>query len=594
MTHLFRTLTWSVCFLFPLGLTTVSAQDQSSQPPAPPTAPARDLSTSELQIYRDYERFEKSLFDVAEQLRRKDPERAELLYRARSQSQEQNILSQMQTISELLRSTSATGATVDPQFGPAADHQKEVLTRMKAVLRLLQSQDERERVTAEIARIQELLKDTNKIIARQKDVRADTQRSKEPQKSRDAQQRVADEAKKLSQKIEQQDEDRTQSEQPPSSPSATPENQNSPERPSDPSDSPQDSNKSDSSESQNKKSDSKSGDPQKGQKSGEQKSGDQKPSDQQGQSSPEQSQPGQQQQGQKQDQQQKGADQQKKPQQSPPEDSRKTPGREQLEQAREEMQQAIEKLEKQEKEQAVENQDQAVNRLEELKAQLEEILRQLREDERESYLTMLEARFQNMLKRQQHINTETVRIDKIEAGSRSQQNFASQADTLRKEQDDNALEAAKALHLLKEEGSSVAFPEAVQQMHQNMLLVVSRLSRQETGSTTQVVEQLIADTLNEMIAALRDELQKQQEQKQQGQQGGQGEPQDPTLVNQIAELKLIRSLQNQINVLTQQIGTEVVTDSGRTPEQLHLLQDLRVRQERLQEATYDLSVGRNQ
>lgn len=592
-----RTLCCSLCLLFPLTLPLALAQEQPQpQKSSAPEAAPRDLSVNEQQIFRDYERFEKSLFDVAEQMRRKDPERAQFLYRARSQSQEQNILSEMQTIAELLRIKNASGSQVEPQYGPAADRQKEVLIRMKAVLRLLQSQDERERVAAEIARIQELLKETNKIIARQKDVRADTQRSKEPGKNRDAQQRVADEAKKLSDKIDEQDKEKDQSDQPPSSP-----DQNSKDpsgKSKDPSGKPEkpDSGKSNPSESQDQKSDGKSS---------PQQSGDQKQSGQQGdqkQSGEKQSgemPPGQQgspkQSGEPQQGDQKPQNGQDRKEASPPtpNDSRKTPGREQLEQAREEMQQAIEKLEEQQKDQAVENQDQAVNRLEELKAQLEEILRQLREDERESYLTMLEARFQNMLKRQQHINTETIRINKIDAASRSQQNFASQADTLRKEQDDNALEAQKALHLLKEEGSSVAFPEAVQQMHQNMLLVVSRLSRQETGPTTQVVEKLIVDTLDEMIAALRQELQKQQEQKQ-GQQGGQGQPQDPTLVNQIAELKLIRSLQNQINVLTRQLGAEVASETDRTSDQLQLIQDLRARQERLQDATYDLSVGRNQ
>ncbi|WP_437227610.1 hypothetical protein SH661x_000463 [Planctomicrobium sp. SH661] len=568
----------------------VFAQD-SEAPAAKPAAPARDLSATELQLLRDYERFEKSLFDVGEQLRRKDPERAELLYRARTQSQEQNILAEMQTIAELLRSKSPTGAPVDPQFGPAADREKEVLARMKSVLRLLQSQDERERVAAEIARIQELLKDTNRIIARQKDVRADTQRSKDTGKNQEAQERVADEARKLSEKIDKQDAERQAKDasQKPTDGKQAPTDQK-PEQGQDskegddskegksPSEKPSsgDSKPSEKPGENQPKDQKDSGDPSEGESQGEPQSG--KP--EQGEKSPGNPSP-----------QQPSEDSESK-QASP--DSQKTPGREQLEQARREMQQAIEKLQQKQKEKAVEDQDEAVNRLEELKAQLEEILRQLREDERESYLTMLEARFQNMLRRQQHVNSETIRLDRIEVADRGQQNYASQSDNIRKEQEDNALEAEKSLHLLKEEGSSVAFPEAVQQMHQNMLLVAARLSRQETGQTTQVVEKMIVDTLEEMIAALRQELQKKQEEQQQGPQGGQGQPQEPGLINQLAELKLIRSLQNQINVLTRQIGTEVVNGAQSTPDQLQLIQDLKVRQERIQEATYDLSVGRNQ
>lgn len=575
MSHLFKSLL--LCLSVCLGLV-VAVPNQGFAQSTTPAAPAGpDLSITEQQLLRDYERFEKSLFDVGEQLRRKDPERAELLYRARSQSQEQNILAEMQTIAELLRIQNASGTPMEPQYGPAADRQKEVLVRMKNVLRLLQSQDERERVAAEIARIQELLKETNKIIARQKDVRADTQRSKEPGRQQEAQERVADEARKLSEKIAEQDAERQESEL----------GQKVEDGKSVDGQDSKPSQDSDSSENQPPSSPS----PMPGEKKGEgQKPGDQSQSPQQPGTPSENSPPGESPSGEPAPP-QPG---EKSSPQPPTPDSQKTPGREQLEQARQKMQQAIEKLEQQEKEKAIDEQDQAVNRLEELKAQLEEILRQLREDERESYLTMLEARFQNMHKRQQHVNTETIRLDQIKVADRGQQNYASQTDNIRKEQEDNALEAEKSLHLLKEEGSSVAFPEAVQQMHQNMLLVAARLSRQDTAQTTQVVEKMILDTLDEMIAALRQELQKKQEEKQQGPQGGQGQPAEPGLINQLAELKLIRSLQNQINVLTRQIGADVANGAASTPDQQQLIQDLQARQERIQAATYDLSVGRNQ
>jgi hypothetical protein len=549
--------------------------------PASKPAPGIDLSGSQQQIFRDYERFEKSLFDVAEQVRRKDPERAELLYRARSQSQEQNILSEMETVSELLRARDAAGTAVSPQFGPAVDRQKEVLARLEGMLRLLQSLDERERISAEIARIQELLKDTNHLIARQKDVRAETQRGKQTSPSKEAQKRVAEEAERLEEKIGKQDQERGQqsgSEKSDGKQNAGPGDQKS-------------DGKKDPTEQPGKpRGDSKQNDDQKpGKSSSPQQEQDSQPS-----------QPGQQEQGQQsqgQQEQGKGKQSNQSPSQSqqsePQKDSQKTPGREQLEQARREMQQAIDELEKQNREKALDEQEEAVTRLEEMKAKLEEILRQLREDEKESYLTLLEARFQNMLKRQQQVNADTIRLDKVPLSDRAQQNWSTQTDKTRKAQNDNALEADKALHLLQEEGSSVAFPEAVQQMRDNMNVVVDRLSRQNTDQITQTVESMIVSTLEEMITALRQELQKKQEQ-QQGQPGQQGEPQDPALVNQLAELKLIRSLQSQINTLTRQIGTKVDADGNVDPDQVSLIRDLQRRQERIQEATYDLSVGRNQ
>jgi hypothetical protein len=228
-----------------------------------------------------------------------------------------------------------------------------------------------------------------------------------------------------------------------------------------------------------------------------------------------------------------------------------------------------------------------------LKAELEEILRQLREEEKETYLTLLEARFQNMLRRQLQINSETKRLDEIPKESRPQQSYASKTNEARKEQEDNAIDAEKALNLLREEGSSVAFPEAVEQMNKNMQVVVSRLANEDTGKTTQLVEVLIVETLEEMIDAFQKEMKKQEEQQQNGQPQQQGQPQDPALVDQIAELKMIRSLQLQVNRITQQLGTEVVDPSAVDVDQQTLIDDIAQRQKRIQEATYDLSVGRN-
>ncbi len=573
-------------------------QMSSAQTPPP------DLSASKQQVFRDYERFEKSLFDVAEQVRQKDPERAELLYRARTQSQEQNILSEMRTISELLRTQGTDGKPVAPQLGSAAERQADTIARLEAVLKVLQSLDERERLAGEIARVQDLLKDTNRIIARQKDVRAETQRGRQPDRTQDAQKKVTEDAKKLAEKIDEQDAKLNGADADTQGASSK---KKSDEKKSDSSkkeDRPEGDSSKDSSDQksdgkkpegkpENQKGEKPSGDSEKKSESGKPQQGDSKDGNsQQGdqKSAPQQGEKGEQgskEQGKKGEQgsQQKSGEQQ----------SQQTAGREQLEQARQKMQQAIEELEAKQQDQALKNQDDAVRKLEELKAQLEEILRQLREGERESYLTLLEARFQNMLRRQQHINQETARLDKIPAPDRTRQNVPSQVDNLRKDQDTNAIEAEKATRLLKDEGSSVAFPEAVEQMHQNMLVVVSRLSRQDVGGTTQMVEQLVVETLEEMIAALRKELEKKQDPQQQSSPSGQpGGQQEPSLVDQIAELKLIRSLQNQVYRLTKQIGTELDGQLPEQPDQGKLIQELRTRQERIQKATYDLSVGRNE
>ena len=58
-------------------------------------------------------------------------------------------------------------------------------------------------------------------------------------------------------------------------------------------------------------------------------------------------------------------------------------------------------------------------------------------------------------------------------------------------------------------------------------------------------------------------------------------------------LKLIRSLQMQINRLTEQYGSEFEGEQAQELEALNFLRKLSQRQERIQDATYDLSISKN-
>ncbi|MDB4743222.1 hypothetical protein OAF98_01940 [Planctomicrobium sp.] len=562
------------------------SEDSPTSPPSVGAAPASDLHNVQKQIFRDYERFEKSLFDVAEQMRRKDPEQADILYRARSKSQEENLLADMELIAELLRSSEEDGEKKSAQYGPAVDRQSEVLARMESILKLLDSLDARQRNAELIKKIEEIRKAAIRTIAGQKDTRAETLRGRDSKQLQDAQKKVQDQADDLAKKID--DLNKQQSEEKESNDSEASEQKEGEQT-------EKGSEKMDENETSEKSGETKKpeeSEQQSTEDGSEQKPGEGQPKEsKQGEQQPSDSQ--QQSQQQSQESQESPEGQQQQSQQQQQKKDEQTPGREQLDEARKQMEKAIEDLLKDQKDDAVEHQDDSIAHLEKLKAELEEILRQLREEEKETYLTLLEARFQNMLRRQLQINSETKRLDEIPKESRPQQSYASKTNEARKEQEDNAIDAEKALNLLREEGSSVAFPEAVEQMNKNMQVVVSRLANEDTGKTTQLVEVLIVETLEEMIDAFQKEMKKQEEQQQNGQPQQQGQPQDPALVDQIAELKMIRSLQLQVNRITQQLGTEVVDPSAVDVDQQTLIDDIAQRQKRIQEATYDLSVGRN-
>src|SRR5262249_35599841 len=164
---------------------------------------------------------------------------------------------------------------------------------------------------------------------------------------------------------------------------------------------------------------------------------------------------------------------------------------------------------------------------------------------------------------------------------------------LARDEDQIAVEATKAITLLHEEGTAVAFPEAVEQMRDDMRIVVGRLERTETGELTQAIEREIIDAREEMIDALQKEMEKNKDKKKEEQQPKEGQDQEPPLVDQLAELKMLRTLQLRINHRTKRLGRLVEGEQAQDADILNQLQNLADRQARVQKATYDMATGRN-
>lgn len=561
-----------------------------------------NLDSRQENIARRFRQFEKTLLQMGEYMRKTEPERADLLFRARSRGQEVRVAQQMDQIIALLKKE---------QFGDAIERQAELVKHLREMLELLQSEDRRSELDKEKERIQNLLKELNKNIASQKDVRAQTERGGEPGELSEKQKNVTESTRKLGQKIDQQDAEQSGSPKDAGSgDSRSGENKDGEKK--DGENQPQDEDgsqqgkedpKSDRESKESKdpqdakeprSDDSKSGKP--GKK--ESQSGKQgKPS---GDSKDQKPQSGEPQQGEPQDggEPQSGdqGDQQQSPKQSqssPEQKQKKTPGREEIEQARKEMEQAIEKLKKLNADAASGHQDEAVRKLQEAKEKLEEILRQLREEERELMLAALEARFQKMLALQIAVHNGTTSLDKTPKTEWTARHFGS-ARSLANDEDAIALEAAKALTLLKEEGSSVAFPEGVEQVRDDMLSVARLLERTEVGEFTQGVQRDIIEALEEMIEALQKEMEKSKNKdKQQGSGEGQQQEQDKALVDEIAELKMLRSLQLRINRRTKRLGSLVKGEQATEAEVVEQLQTLSRRQSQVQQATHDLATGKN-
>ncbi len=212
---------------------------------------------------------------------------------------------------------------------------------------------------------------------------------------------------------------------------------------------------------------------------------------------------------------------------------------------------------------------------------------------------MLEGRFRRMLEKQLEILESTKRLDKLPADERGRQ-VDIQASKLGFEETKLAVEADKALLLLHEEGSSVAFPETVEMMRDDMQQVADRLSSTKIDTITQGIEEEIVTALEEMIAALQQAQQDLEEKKQQDekQQAQPAEPGEEPLVDKIAELKMIRALQMRVNTRTTRYSQLLENSDdivGQTDDEelRDSLVQLGERQDRIHEVTKDIVLGKN-
>jgi hypothetical protein len=238
--------------------------------------------------------------------------------------------------------------------------------------------------------------------------------------------------------------------------------------------------------------------------------------------------------------------------------------------------------------------------LEQAKAELEEILRQMREEEVQRTLADLESRFRKMLEWQIKVYEDTRALDQLPADEKANQQVV-QSGKLSLDERKILAETDKALLLLREEGSSVAFPEAVEQMRSDMESVVDRLTQVKIDPITLGLEEDIVAALEEIVAALQKAQQdaEQRRQQQQQQQQQPTDPEDTPLVDAIAELKMIRTLQVRVNKRTTDYSKRLADpehEVGQATQQdlLGGLRDLAGRELRIRQLTRDIVLGKNQ
>jgi hypothetical protein len=227
-------------------------------------------------------------------------------------------------------------------------------------------------------------------------------------------------------------------------------------------------------------------------------------------------------------------------------------GKPKVDQAQADMQQAAENLDNNDAEPANEQQKQAEENLKQALNDIEERLNQLREETREERLARLEARFMEMLLRQQDLRGRTeVLDDKLVSLQKQSVRDRLILIELATQQDELAELCQLAYDLLLEDATSVVFPEIVAEVKQDMLQAAGLLRERQTGGLVQLLHREIESTLDELLSALK-------QSKNQGGGGGGGEGGssggEQPLVKRSAELKMLRAAQMRVNRKTRQLN----------------------------------------
>ncbi len=561
-------LTAVVAFLTGLGLLAmVSGPVPAADEPAASTAAKAGpdgggLATREQELAQQFRDLEKTFLRLADLLAPSDPRRAALLRSVFEQARDAEMGDRLDTIVQLLEKG---------QLLKAGTSQSGALDKLRELLTLLESGDTDKRLASEKEEVRQFLGRVSKLIARQRDVEGSTEAGARESPLAERQAALAEETRGLADDIG----NFAKRMEPKESAGKEGAGKESGDKES-PAAEDSDQGKESSPDAKTKDADDSPSGKESGKESGsgsaeqQAESGNESPSQEETEAA----------QAEKQD----GDD----------EASRARRTKQRLGAAEQRMRKAQEKLDEAKRRDARQEQEKAIEELETARAELEEILRQMREEEVERLLVQLETRLRTMLRAERAVLAGAEKL----AAEQSQADRERQLEAVRlsREQNGIGIDAAKALTLVRDDGSAVAIPEALEQVRDDSGQAAARLARGDVGGTTRGILQDLVTSLEEMLAAL-EKAQQEQQARQQGNQGGRpAEPGEQPLVDKLAELKMIRSLQMRVNSRTKRFSKLLAdgTEQADEPELLDAVERLADRQRKIERAAHDIVTGRTE
>lgn len=535
----------------------------ASGKPAAAAAAPESLAEEQRRVAEKFKRFEQVIKLLAQFSDEADQDQAKLLRQVFAESQGRSLDGKFDELVKVLQ---------ERQLARASGDQQEMTRQLEELLAMLLAAERGKELKSEQARVKEFIKQIKLMINKQMELEGRTADG-DPKEVAPDQEKLAGSAAELAKKMAQGKPNADSASGKPQPAEAAPQEPKAGEK-----------KPGDSKSGEKKPDDSKSGESKPTEsKPSESQSGDSKPSEGKPQSgSPQQGKPsdGKPQQGQPQQGEQGPQQAQKSPLDSP---------QKRVEEAQRRMEEAQKRLEEAKKDGAMKEQEEAIRELEQAKAELEEILRQLREEELARLLEQLERRFTEMLRKQEAVYRDTKGLHAVPLASRGKGEEI-ESGRLSREEGLILVDADKALSILNEEGSAVAFPRTVEQMRDDIAQTVELLAAVKVDELTLAIEEDVIAALKELIEALQQAKKDMKDKKPPPPGESQGENEQP-LVDRIAELKMIRALQLRVNRRTRLINetVDVAADAGA----LEMLRKLSQTEQEVFEITRDIVLGKN-
>jgi hypothetical protein len=282
----------------------------------------------------------------------------------------------------------------------------------------------------------------------------------------------------------------------------------------------------------------------------------------------------------------------------PPPPGAQAPGAENVKKAVPDEESAAGALDQNKRPKASEDLTKADDNLRKAREELEKRLKQLREQELERILANLEARVNKMLAWQIEVKsaTEAIHAQVLKHPEKKAQPVDFQNAQKQEDKEGEIIgEADKAIQLLQSEGSAVAFPAVFEEVRKDMMRVKERLHDANVAEDTQEMEKEIIEVLTNM----RDALKKAQAELGKQPPGPPGQsnndPQLQKLLDEIAELKMIRQLQVQVNDRTKRYAKRANdAEQADDPQIKKELGDLGERQDKIETMVNNLVTKKNQ